>query len=160
MATTHRSIRSFEPGPVFRTMARVGNVIMVPLLRSSVGARIPDLALLSFTGRRSGKRYSVPVGIHAFDDAHVVVTASRWRTNMRGGADVEVVHEGRERPMHAELIEDPEHVVNVYETLLQRVGVKKASRLGLRIEGDEMPTREELTGAIEGRRAVVRLTPR
>jgi hypothetical protein len=44
--------------------------------------------------------------------AGLILTAARWRTNLHGGADVEVVHDGRTRPMHADLIEDPDEVAD------------------------------------------------
>ena len=154
------SVRSFEPAARFRTMMRIGNAVMAPLLRSRMGGRMHDLALLSYTGRRTGRRYETPVGYHAFEGDGVVLTASSWRVNMRGGADVEIVHEGRRTPMHAVLIEDPEEVARVYGALLERVGVDKATRIGLKVEGDRMPTHDELVQAIGGRRSVVRLTPR
>lgn len=80
--------------------------------------------------------------------------------NLRGGADVHVVTEGRRLPMHAELLEDADEVATIYGALLRRVGLRKATRVGLRMSGDRMPTHEELGAAIGGYRAVVRLTPR
>lgn len=112
--------RPIEPGVWFRRMTRIGNRVIVPLLRSPLAARIHDLALLSFVGRRTGATYTVPDGIHAFDGAHVVLTASGWRANLRGGAAVQVVKEGRPRPMHAELIEDVDEVARIYGALLTR----------------------------------------
>ena len=95
-------VRSFQPTARFRTLMRIGNTFMRPLLRSRLGRRMDDLALLSFTGRRSGRLYTVPVGYHELDGHGVVMTASPWRANLRGGADVEVVHNGRRIPMRAE----------------------------------------------------------
>lgn len=153
-------VRSYEPAGRSRTMMRIGNALMVPLLRSRMGARMHDLALLSYTGRRTGRRYEIPVGYHAFEDAGVVVTASGWRVNLRGGAEVEIVHDGARRPMRAELIEDPDEVARVYRGLLERVGLSKAMRVGLKVDGERMPTHDELVRAIGGMRSVVRLTPR
>lgn len=153
------SVRS-SPGAGFRRMTRIGNRVMVPLLRSGVGAHMHDLALLSLVGRRTGATYTMPVGIHALDGAHVVLTESGWMVNLRGGADVQVVTEGRRLPMHAELLEDADEVATIYGALLRRVGLRKAARVGLRVSGDRMPTHDELVAAIGGHRAVVRLTPR
>jgi hypothetical protein len=79
--------------------------------------------------------------------------------NLRGGAKVELRHEGADRTLHAELVEEPEEVARVYGALLERVGLKHANRVGLRVSGDRMPTHRELVEAIGRRRAVVVLTP-
>ena len=76
-------------------------------------------------------------------------------------ADVELVHDGQRLPMRAELVEDPDEVARIYEALIERIGVAnaKAMKIGLKVVGDRMPTREEIRSAIAGRRAVVRLRP-
>jgi hypothetical protein len=156
--TVDPRVSSYEPASRFRTMMKIGNAVMVPMLRSRLGARMHDLALLTVTGRRSGKRYAIPVGYHDVHGEGIVLTASTWRKNLRGGADVDVIHEGRTRRMHAELVEEPGAVADVYGTMLERVGVRHSVRVGLRVAGDEMPTHDELVEALGGRRAVVRLT--
>lgn len=155
------TVRCFEASARFRAMTRVANVFVRPLLRSSAGKRINELALLCFDGRKSGRRYEVPVEYHEIDGEPLVLTASAWKRNVRGGADVELVHDGQRLPMRAELVEDPDEVARIYEALIERIGVAnaKAMKIGLQVVGDRMPTREEIRSAIAGRRAVVRLRP-
>jgi hypothetical protein len=155
-------VRPFEPGAGFRLMMKVGNTIVRPLLRSSAGTNMRELALLCFDGRRTGRRYEVPVAYHELDDEPLVLTASAWKVNLRGGADVEYVHEGRRVPMRAELVEDPDEVARVYEALLRRDGLEEAkpTKLGLEVEGDRIPTCAEIAAAVGGTRAVGRLRPR
>ena len=43
--------------------------------------------------------------------------------------------------------------------MLRRVGLSKASHVGLKVGGDRMPSHDELVHAIGGKRFVVRLTP-
>jgi hypothetical protein len=154
-------VRSFEPTAGFDRMTRIGNTFVRPLLRSRFGKKIHDLALLSFTGRKSGRRYTVPVAYHELDGDGVILTASGWRANLRGGADVEVVHDGVSRPMRAELIEDPHEVARIYEALLHEVVLSKAKlSIGLEVVGNKIPTEQQIEEAVGGRRAVVRLRPR
>ena len=154
-------VRSFEPTARFRTLMRVGNTIMRPLLHSRLGRRMDDLALLSFTGRRSGRLYTIPVGYHELDGHGVVLTASPWKANLRGGADVEVEHNGRRIPMRADLIEDPHEVAQVYSALLRTIALSKAKlAIGLEVIGDRIPTDAEIEEAVGGRRSVVELRPR
>jgi len=154
-------VRSFEPTAGFDRMTRIGNTFIRPLLHSRLGRKIHDLALLSFTGRKSGRRYTVPVAYHELDGDGVITTARAWRANLRGGADVKVVHDGVSIPMRAELIEEPREVARIYGALLRRVGVGRAKlSIGLEVTGDRIPTDVELEEAIAGRRAVVMLRPR
>jgi hypothetical protein len=155
-------VRSFEPSAGFRRMTRLGNAFVRPLLRSHVGARIHELALLRFEGRRSGKHYEVPVEYHELEGEPLILTASGWKRNLRGGADVELVHDGRTIPMRAELIEDADEVARIYERLLRQLGVggMKATKIGLQVKVDRIPTRAEIATAVDGKRAVVRLRPR
>ena len=154
-------VRSFEPTAGFDRMTRIGNTFVRPLLRSRFGKKIHDLALLSFTGRKSGRRYTVPVAYHELDGDGVILTTSGWRANLRGGADVEVVHDGVSRPMRAELIEDPHEVARIYEALLHEVVLSKAKlSIGLEVVGNKIPTEQQIEEAVGGRRAVVRLRPR
>jgi hypothetical protein len=156
------TVRPFEPTRRFRTMLRVSNLFMRPLLRSSAGKRIHELALLCFDGRRTGRRYEVPVEYHELDGQPLILTASAWKSNLRGGADVELVHEGQRMPKRAELIEDPEEVARTYEALIERFGLQhaKATKIGLAGIGDRMPPHEEIVEAVRGKRTVIRLRPR
>jgi hypothetical protein len=155
-------VRPFEPGAGFRLAMRIGNAFVRPLLRSSAGKTMHELALLCFVGRRTGTRYEVPVGYHELDGEPLVLTGSAWRVNLRGGADVEYVHEGRRVPMRAELIEDADEIARVYDALLRRDGLEQAkpTKIGLEVEGDREPTCAEIAAAVGGSRAVVRLRPR
>ena len=166
MSTSHAAdtrqpyVRSFEPSARAYRMFKIGNAVLKPILHSRLGARIRDLALFTFAGRKTGKRYTVPVALYEFDGEPVITTAAPWRFNLRGGADVEVVTRGSTRKMHAELVEDRDEVAEVYAALLEKVGVEHANRVGLKLAGDRMPTRDEVVGGIGNRRAVIRLTPR
>jgi hypothetical protein len=155
-------VRCFEPTARFDRMTRIANVFMRPLLRSSAAKGIHELALLSFVGRRSGTRYEVPVEYHELDGEPLILTAHPWKANLRGGADVELVHEARRVPMRAQLIEDPDQVASIYEALIEQIGIAnaKATKIGLEVLGEGMPTHEEIREAVASRRAVVRLHPR
>jgi hypothetical protein len=153
-------VTSYEPGVRYRGWFRVGNVFMRALIRSRLGERMQGLSILTMTGRKSGKRYSVPVSVIDLDGSPIVLTASPWKMNLRGGADVEVRAGRTTRPMRATLVEDPERVADVYERLLPTVGAAHAKRLGVVLAGDRLPTRRELIEGVGGRRALVTLADR
>jgi hypothetical protein len=158
--TNRPYVTSFQPGRRYRGLFRVGNVFMRALLRSRLGEKMQGLSILKVTGRKSGKQYAVPVSVLDLDGSSIVLTASPWRVNLRGGADVEVRAGRVTRQMRAELVEDPERVADVYERLLPTVGAEHSKRLGLVLAGDRLPTHEELIESIRGRRYLVTLTER
>ena len=130
------------------------------LLRSRLGEKMEGLSILTITGRKTGRRYAVPVSVVDLDGSPIVLTASPWRVNLRGGADVEVRAGRVTRLMQAELVEDPERVAEAYERLLPTVGAEHSKRLGLVLAGDRLPTHAELVEAIRGRRYLVTLSER
>ena len=132
-----------------KALGRVIGPVLKALLRSPLHGLVSEhLMLLAFAGRKSGKRYEVVVGRHDLGGTLAVPTGSRWRFNLRGGAPVEVTLGGRRKAGHAELVEDPDEVARVYEELLDRIGPKNAQRVGLRVNVDREPTREELKAAL------------
>jgi hypothetical protein len=60
------------------------------------------LILLSYTGRRSGRKVSLPVGYEAREPDHLTITVGRpsgkvWWRNLRAAAPVSVVLRGSHR---------------------------------------------------------------
>jgi hypothetical protein len=133
------------------------------LLGSPLHRLLDDFFLvLHLTGRKTGRRYDIPVGYVDMEGKLTVVTVARWRVNLRGGADVEVTLRGRRRPMHALLEEDPASVAVSYQAMIDRIGWQKAQRqLGLSLPGGRAPTVLELKDAAgEYGWSVITLTPR
>ena len=109
------TVRNSLPPPA---VLAVLNPVMRAALRSPLGRLIKPLALLEFTGRRSGRRYRVPAGWHQADGAPVVLTPAPWRVNFAGGAAVTVYHRGRKQAMTATLVTDPEVVAAAVRAML------------------------------------------
>ncbi len=145
------------------TLVKVGNPLVRMLLGSPLHGMLDDSFLvLHLTGRKTGRRYQIPVGYVDMAGRLAVVTVARWRVNLRGGADVTVRLRGRLRPMHALLEEDPVSVAVSYQTMIDRMGWKKAQRqLGISVPGGRAPTVLELKDAAdEYGWSVITLTPR
>ena len=77
------------------------NPLMLTAITSWVGRRIP-FAVLSFAGRRSGKAYSVPVGVYEVDGVATVFTDGTWRFNFRDERSVTVTLGGERKTGHAD----------------------------------------------------------
>jgi hypothetical protein len=141
----------------------MGNPLVRLLLGSSLHGMLDDSFLvLHLTGRKTGRRYDIPVGYVDMEGKLAVVTVARWRANLRGGADVEVTLRGCLRPMHARLDEDPASVAVSYQAMIDRLGWKKAQRqLGISRPGGRAPAVLELDDAAqEYGWSVITLTPR
>jgi hypothetical protein len=141
----------------------MGNPLVRMLLGSPLHGVLGDSFLvLHLTGRKTGRRYHIPVGYVDMEGRLAVVTVARWRVNLRGGADVEVTLHGCLRPMHALLDEDPASVAVGYQAMIDRLGWKKAQRqLGISRPDGRAPTVLELNDAAqEYGWSVITLTPR
>ena len=105
-----------------------------------------QLLVLHLTGRRTGRSFDVPVAYRdAGDGRMLVLTNSGRRVNLRGRRDVEVTFLGRRLPARADIVEDADAVAEVYAALIAEGGrAGAARRLGVRVNVDRDPTREEL----------------
>lgn len=81
-------------------------ILCSPLHRLLSGRRL----MLSFPGRRSGKRYATPVNYLQRGAELLITTDSRWWHNLDGGAPIAARLRGRQVPARAEAIREA-HVV-------------------------------------------------
>ena len=123
------------------------NRLLNPLLRralpSPLGRRIP-LGLLRFTGRRTGRRYELPVGVHDVDGTLVVFTPAGWGVNFEGGAPAQLVRAGRRIAVRGVLVHDPAQIGAWLRAAL--AAARSARRVGLEVPqgyviGDEEAAR-------------------
>lgn len=93
------------PEPLFVLI----NPTMRLLLRSPLHFLVSSsLMLISFTGRRSGRRYTTPVRyVRAGEIIRCFTTRdTQWWRNLKGGADVSLRVRGRDLPCQAVAIDD------------------------------------------------------
>jgi hypothetical protein len=121
------------------------------LLRSPLHGLIDGTVLmLHVTGRKTGRRYDIPIGYTSLKDRLILVTIARWRVNLRGGADVEVTRHGCRLPMHALLDEEPASVAVTYDSVIEQLGWEQAARqLGISTAHGRRPTLLELRVAAQ-----------
>ena len=146
MTTQNAPVESAHPP---KALVRVTNPVLRLLLRSPLGGpMLKQFMVLRFFGRKTGRRYDVPVVAHRLGDELYSLTDARWRNNFRGGADVEVTLDGHVTRMRGQLVEDPESVAPLYARSIDQFGVKRAPRmLGLKIHTPGTPTTEALAEA-------------
>jgi deazaflavin-dependent oxidoreductase (nitroreductase family) len=115
------------------------NPMMIWLLRSPLHGLISkSFMLVTYTGRRSGKMYTVPVN-YVQNGPVLTVTSYRQRTwwrNLRGGAPLSVHLRGRDIQATGEVIEDDEGVVTALTAYLQNTpGSARYFKVGLDAAG-------------------------
>lgn len=113
---------------------RVINPTMRFILRSPLHGLLSDgLALLTFTGRKSGKQFSTPVAYNRLDDKTIMVmTRSGWWKNFSQGEAITVLVKGKKYQGKPEIILDKEAVWGYIMRFLQehhnprKVGIMNA----------------------------------
>jgi hypothetical protein len=75
--------------------------------------------LLSFTGRRSGRRYATPVNYLQQGRSLLISTDSAWWRNFEGGAPVDVRLRGRQLRGHAVAVSDHDQVAEGLTALIR-----------------------------------------
>lgn len=103
------------PEPTTRPKApsmAAANPFVRLLLRSPLHAVLSDtLLLLTYTGRTSGRRYTIPMAYSRVGDVVTVFTLHGWWKNLRGGAPAVVEIKRRRFDGQAEVISDDQPVI-------------------------------------------------
>jgi hypothetical protein len=142
-------------------LLRIVNPLLSALLRTPLaGPAGKQLMVLSFTGRKTGRRFTLPVSAHLIDNDLYALTGAAWKQNFRGGAPAQVVYDGKTTAMHGELIRDRAVVSDLYLRCTQAYGVKRAQRMiGVKFRDQRIPTLEEFGEAVDRMHlAAIRLT--
>ena len=105
---------------------RAINKFPAMLLRSPLhGLMSEGVLLLTFIGRRSGKRYTTPINYVREGGTILMTTGSPWWRNLRQGevgavSPVTLRIKGREHAGVAEPVTDEEEVIEALEKMLKR----------------------------------------
>lgn len=143
-------------------LLRLVNPVMGLLLRSPfAGAARKQFMVLRFTGRKTGRPYSIPLSAHLIDDQLYALTGAPWKQNFRDGGPVDVVYDGATTAMRGELIRDRAVVSDLLVRAAASYGVARAQRMiGLKFRDHRIPTRDEFAEAVDRLHlGAVRLTP-
>lgn len=148
MAEQSPAITASHPSP---TVLRIINPVMKVLLKTPVlGPMRGQMMVVNFNGRKSGRRYSVPLSAHRIDDALYALTDAGWKVNFRDGASADILLDGKTTGMRGELIADPAAVADVAHRCAESYGAKEAQRMmGLKFRDERVPTLEEFTEAAQ-----------
>jgi hypothetical protein len=141
---------------------RLVNPLLCAVLRTPLaGPAGKQLMVLSFTGRKTGRQFTIPVSAHVIDNDLYALTGAPWKQNFRGGANAQVVYRGKTSTMRGELIADRAVVADLYLRCAQSYGVKRAQRMiGVKFREQRIPTLEEFGEAVDRLKLVaIKFTP-
>lgn len=102
---------------------RLYNPIVILLLHSPLHSFLDkSTILITFTGRKSGKRYTIPVSYVRDGDTLMMISQREhsWWKNLRGGAQVTLYMQGHTLKARGEVFTDAETVANKLLLYLQQ----------------------------------------
>ena len=143
-----------ERGPYRLLNVGVGLLLSSPL-HGLVSGRI---MLLTVTGRRSGRRFTVPVSYRRYEGDLISFTSGGWSVwwkNLRGGAPVAARVRGRQISGSAWAETNGDAVVGGLDAFLTEFPAT-AGRYGVRLDADGQPNPRDVEAAVgEGRSVMV-----
>ncbi len=151
------------PDPRAQTLAVQGlanrvvrGLLRTPLLSRAAGSRLVTLYIV---GRKSGRRYTIPVAYTRDKSDLLIGTPFGWGRNLRTGEPVEIRLKGRRRQADVRVYSGEAEVVAAYATMTRdNKAFAKFNKVGFDANGNPNP--EDLHLAwLAGARAF-RLTPR
>jgi hypothetical protein len=144
-----------------QALLRAVNPALRRALKTPLGTVLKQFMVVTFTGRKTGRRLSVPVSAHHLDGELYVILEAKWKYNFRDGAPAEVTHSGKTAHMHGELINDPEAVADIVHRVAQKYGAKKTRQTtGMKFRGNSVPSKDEFQSAATRLGiSAIRLTP-
>ena len=102
---------------------RLYNPIVILLLHSPLHSLIDkSTILITFTGRKSGKKYTIPVSYVRDGDTLMMISQREhsWWKNLSGGAQVTLYMQGRTLKARGEVFTDAETIANKLLLFLQK----------------------------------------
>ncbi len=131
----------------------IGNSFLKAVLNSPLYPLLGNsFALITFTGRKTGRVYATPVNVTKDGDRFTIVSlkSRNWWRNLRGGSMAMLRVTGKEHPVRAEVVEDDIAVAAGLEEHFKR-HPRYAQYLHVRLAQDGQPVREDLERAAEER---------
>jgi deazaflavin-dependent oxidoreductase (nitroreductase family) len=135
------------------------NPIVKLLLRSPLHNIVgSSFLLITFTGRKSGKVYTVPVQYVTSGNNLLIVSACShtWWKNLRGGVAVSIRRNGRNAKATAQVLEDKASAIGLMDFLKSAPHLVRYFHVNLNVDGK--PNEKEVIEAAKDK-VVVEIQP-
>ena len=129
-----------------------GNDFMAWVLRSPFHGMLSDgMMLITITGRKTGRKYTTPVGYYREGDYLWVITSHdrTWWKNLRGGAEIGLLLKRKPVTAHAEVELDEKTVEARMYDYVKHVP-QAAKPMGIRMENGQ-PNAEDISRTAKDR---------
>jgi hypothetical protein len=134
----------------------VRGLLRTPLLSQLAGRRLVTLYIV---GRKSGRRYALPVAYTKNEGDLLIGTPFGWGRNLRTGEPVTIRFKGRRRLADVLVLADEQEVVDAYAVMARdNHAFAKFNDIGFDSAGDPVPADLRLAWTAGAR--AFRLTPR
>jgi|SRR5450755_299818 deazaflavin-dependent oxidoreductase (nitroreductase family) len=138
-------------------IVKVVNALPKLILRSPLhGLMSKQILLLTYTGRKSGKRYTVPITYVEVSETLLLATDRPWWKNLRGGAQVQVWLRGKKREARTEVVTDEATINELYRSMLSEHPAQ-GWFMDIKPGPDGWPNPEDLHRAVERGVAVIKV---
>ena len=157
--TEHQITSTAEPRAQKLKIQAFANRVIRGLLRTPLLCRVVGnrLVTLYVVGRKSGRRYVLPVAYVRDGDALLVGTPFGWVRNLRTGEPIDVRFKGKRRVANVRVYADEPDVVEKFGKMArENHQFASFNRIGIDDAGDPDPTDLRLAWAAGAR--AVRLT--
>lgn len=115
----------------------VRGLLRTPLLCRAVGKR---LIIVYVVGRKSGRRFAIPVAYTQFERTLLIGTPFGWGRNLRTGEPVDIRLKGRRQQADVQVFTDAASVVELYGAMARdNHQFAKFNRIGLDASGEPDP---------------------
>jgi deazaflavin-dependent oxidoreductase (nitroreductase family) len=143
--------------PWTRRVVRVVNALPKLILRSPLHSLMSkQFLLLIYTGRKSGKRYTVPISYVEVGETLLLATDRPWWKNVRGSAQVQVWLRGKKREARTEVVTDEATIRELYRSILSE-NPTQAWFMSIKPGSDGWPDPDDLHLAVERGVAVIKV---
>ena len=116
------------------------------------------LILLYVFGRKSGKRYAIPIAYMEHDGKVLIGTQFGWSRNLRTGDPIQVRYKGQLRSADVEVVDDPDGVTELYTVMCRdNHAFAKFRNIGFDAKGEPDP--EAVREAVRFGAKAILLTP-
>ena len=131
-------------------------LLATPLVSRAIGKRLVTLYIV---GRKSGRRFTLPVAYTPQGDDLLVGTPFKWGRNLRTGEPIEIRFKGRRRQADVVVYSGEAEVADAYGTMCRQNRVfANFNKIGFDAAGNPNP--EDLHLAWMAGSRAFRLTPR
>ena len=130
-------------------IVRVVNTLPRLILRSPLhGLMSKQILLLTYTGRKSGKHYTIPITYAQVGDTLLLATDRPWWKNLQGSTQVQIWFKGKKYLASTEVVTDEATISELYHNILSE-HPGQGWFLSIKLGPDGRPDPDDLRRAVQ-----------